>query len=153
MQSRIGAATFLLVLATTAVFGQANNPLVGAWERISQTDAQGKPVENPAPPAFVMFSASGYFSGVTVPSGRPKITKPVREMTKEELLARFDRVVARRGTYRIEGNKLLRHDVTNINPNIEGTDAVQLFRVEGDILVIGNADPKSKAEDTFRRVK
>jgi hypothetical protein len=153
MQSRIVAVALLVVVVATVVFAQANNPLVGAWERISQTDSTGKPSDPQPPPAFVMFSANGYFSGVTVPSGRPKITKPVREMTREELLARFERVVARRGTYRIEGNKLLRHDVTNINPNVEGTDAVQVFRIEGDILIIGNADPKSKAEDRFRRVK
>jgi hypothetical protein len=153
MHSRVVTAAFSIGLAGTIVFAQANNPLVGAWERISQTDAQGSPAKNPAPPAFVMFSANGYFSGVTVPSGRPKINKPVREMTREELLARFGQVVARRGTYRIEGNKLLRHDVTNINPDMEGVDSVQLFRIDGDILVIGNANPNSKAEDTFRRVK
>ena len=79
--------------------------------------------------------------------------KPVKDMTKEELVARFDNVIARRGTYKVEGNKLTRRDVVHTNPTTEGTDGVQTFRIEGDVLILGNTDPVNKGENRFRRVK
>ena len=130
---------------------QGGNALVGTWERVSQTNAEGAP--NPQPAAFLIFSANGHFSQTAAPSGRPKLTKPLQEMTREELLARFQGVQARRGTYRVAGNMLTRMDVTNVNPNQEGSEGVQQFRLEGDMLILSSTDPKSKAQARFRRVK
>src|SRR5262245_51287273 len=96
-----------------------------------------------------IFSANGYYSQTAIPPNRPKIEKPLTEMTKEELIARFQGVVARRGTYKIEGNKLTRRDMANTTPNLEGTDQVQVFRIEGDVLILGNTDPADKALDAM----
>lgn len=142
----------LFVVAITA-FAQANNPLVGTWERFSTTDAQGKPAQPQPPAAFLVFTGNGYFSQSAIPTGRPKINKPLKDMTKEELLARFANVLARRGTYKIDGNKLTRRDIAHTDPNQEGMDAIQTFRIEADVVILGNTDPANKTENRFRRVK
>jgi len=142
----------LLVLVPSLALAQ-NNPLVGAWERISDINAQGTQQQPPAPPAFLILSADGFFSQTAIPSGRPKVDKPLQELTKDELISRFNQVVGRRGTYTIVGNRLTRHDIANTNPSGEGGEQIQLFRIEGDLLILTTPDPASKAEVRFRRVK
>lgn len=132
---------------------QAQPSIVGAWERVSLVDAQGKTSQPPAPPAFLIFSADGFFSQSAVPAGRAKVSKPLAEMTKEELIARYSRMETRRGTYTISGNRLTRRNVTHGDPNQEGTEGVQLFRIEGDTLILSSADPKAKNEARFRRAR
>lgn len=144
------AAVVLSVAATHALRAQSGSPLVGAWERFSVINPQGTP-QPQAPPSFVIFSADGYFSQTAVTVGRPKIDKPLPELTREELLARFQNAQIRRGTYRVAGDRLTRIDVVNLDPNQEGSEQTQRFRIEGDVLVLNNLD--SKAEARFRRMK
>jgi hypothetical protein len=132
---------------------QADARLVGVWERVSLRDATGNTTQPPGPAAFLILSANGYFSQIAAPVGRAKIDKPVNELTKDELVARFSSVEARRGTYRIDGDRLSRRSEVHSNPNQEGTEQVQQFRLEGDILILSSTDPKSKGEARFRRVK
>jgi Lipocalin-like domain len=139
--------------ATVPALAEAQTSLVGAWERVSLVDGQGKPTQPPAPAAFVIFSADGFFSQSGVPAGRQKTDKPLDQMTKEELLQRFNRLETRRGTYTVAGNRLTRRNVTHGDPTQEGTEQTQLFRVEGDMLILSSADPKLKNEARFRRAK
>ena len=74
-------------------------------------------------------------------------------MTKEELIQRFNRLESRRGTYTISSNRLTRKNVANGDPNGEGTEQVQLFRIEGGVLILSSTDPKLKNEARFRRAK
>ena len=48
-------------------------------------------------------------------------------------------------------NTLTRRIVSHSNPNVEGTELVQEFRLAGDLLIL--TTPGSKAETRFRRVK
>jgi hypothetical protein len=139
--------------SSIAIFAQSGSGLVGTWERISLRGAEGQTTQPPAPAAFVVFTANGQWSQMAIPSGRPKVDKPVQGLTKEELVARFDRVEARRGTYNVAGTTLTRKNVVSGNPNQEGTDSVQSFRIEGDVLILSSTDPKLKNEARFRRVK
>jgi hypothetical protein len=139
--------TFLLIVQIAGA--QDPNRVVGAWERISLTDAKGvvaKPV-----PAFLIFSASGHFAQTVTPAGRPKVNKPLQDMTREELLARFQGLTARFGIYTVAGNKLTRKSITHVNPGAEGTDETQLFRIEGDVLILTTEG--EKGEVRFRRLK
>ena len=79
--------------------------------------------------------------------------KPLTEMTKEELVARFDRVSAGRGRYAISGNRLTRTQLSNINPAMEGREFVQMFRIVGDTLILSSVNPASKGEARFVRVR
>ena len=72
-------------------------------------------------------------------------------MTKEELLNRFQLLFAHHGTYAVSGNTLTRRTISHSNPNVEGTELVQEFRIEGDLLILTRAE--NKAEARFRRAK
>lgn len=150
---RLTRALAILVLAHTGVAGAQSSPLTGAWERVSLRDSTGTILQPPAPAAFAIASADGYFSQTAIPTGRPTIDKPLSDMTKEELLARFERVSASRGTYTISGNRLTRKSLSNINPALEGGELVQLFRIVGDTLILSSPNPASMGEARFVRVR
>jgi hypothetical protein len=139
----IRTLALVLLLGTTAGFAQNSNPLVGSWERIK--------ADPPALPAFLIFSNDGFFTMTILPADRPKSDKPLRELTKDELIVRYERLVARRGPYRIEGNRLIRNDAAHHNPNLVGRDVIDLWRIEGDTLIL--SDPKGKDNGWYRRAK
>lgn len=149
----VGVAVALLLGFTIALPAQTQTPLVGAWERISLLNAEGKATQPPSPAAFLVFTADGFFSQSAIPTGRSKVNKPLEQMTKEEVLQRFNRLEARRGTYTVTGNRLTRRNIAHGDPNQEGTEQVQLFRVDGSTLILSSSDPKSKGEARFRRAK
>jgi len=130
----------LLTFLCLPAMAQGTNPLVGTWERISllRGTTQGQP---PAAPEFLIISADGYFSESEIPEGREKVSKPLDQMTKEELVARYTRTAASRGTYTIQGNVLTRKHIADLNPGAEGSDQVRNFRFEGDILVLSAGGP------------
>jgi hypothetical protein len=101
--------------------------------------------------SHLVFSADGHFAQASNPSGREKLDKPVKEMTKEELLNRFEFVSSSYGDYSMAGDLLTRKSISNVNPNFEGTDFVQRFRFEGDLLILNST--KTKGEVRFRRLK
>jgi hypothetical protein len=148
---RVVLALACALFFTNALVAQSNNPLIGAWERTMLKNPQGQVTQPPLPPAFVIFSANGYFSQTAIPAGRPKLNKPVAEMTKDELVARFQNVEARRGTYKIDGKKLTRTDVSTANSVREGAEQIQLFRIEGDTLILSTEQGVDMA--WFKRVK
>jgi hypothetical protein len=130
----------LLLFSGLPAMSQSTNPLVGVWERISlmRGTTQGQP---PAAPEFLIISADGYFSESELPEGREKVNKPLDQMTKEELVDRFRRTAASRGTYTIQGNVLIRKHIADLNPSAEGSDQVRNFRFDGDILVLSAGGP------------
>ena len=133
---------------------QTPHPIVGAWERFAMKDSAGSDVTPLPPAAFTIYSADGFYSQTAIPTGRPKVTKPLAEYTKEELLARFTNAEARRGRYTISGNTLTRTYVSNLNPNNEaGPPQVQRFRIEGDVLILTSVSPGNRSEVKFRRAK
>ena len=147
----------VFVLVTLAAVGAARaqaQSVVGAWSRVSLKDSVGKAIQPPDPPAFAIFSANGFFSQSEIPAGRPKLNKELAAMTKEELLARFQRVGAWRGTYVVAGTTLTRKTTANVNPNEEGNELVQVMRFAGDTLVLTRVNPAvNKSEARFVRVR
>ncbi len=142
------------VIAHNATSAASNDKaFVGTWERFSSKDAEGRPVEERLVRSFLLFSADGHYSQTILPAGRDKLTKPVKEMTREELLNRFDGVGAHYGSYTIAGNKLTRKLITSTNPSSEGAEFAQTFRFEADTLILSSTTAGSKAEARFRRVK
>jgi len=134
-----------------SALAQNQNPLVGAWERVSAKNDEGVDVQPPVPAAFVIFSADGYFSQTVIPTGRNKLKKPFEDMTKDELLHRFRLLFAWFGTYTVSGNTLTRRIITHTDPNLEGIEFVQELRIDGDLLILTR--PGSKAEARFRRAQ
>ena len=130
----------LCTLLTLPVMAQGNNPLVGAWERISLSRG-GVESTPPPPPVFLVVSPDGYYCEAVLPEGRDKSGTPLNQMTKEELLARFSRTEASWGTYTITGNFFHRQHIMDLNPNAEGSNQDRNFHFEGDILVLTTGGP------------
>lgn len=147
----------VLAIATLMAVGAARSEaqsVVGAWTRISLKDSAGNQTQPPEPTAFVIFSGNGHFSQTEIPVGRPKLNKQLAAMTKDELLARFQDVVAWRGTYVVAGTTLTRKTVAHLNPNQEGNEHVQVIRFAGDTLVLTRVNASvNKAEARFVRVR
>src|SRR2546428_1822773 len=130
------ALPILIVGHAGLASAQGSAPLAGVWQRVSQKDSAGAAIQPPGPAAFAIYSANGYFSQSAIPTVRPKIDKPLAEMTKDELVSIFRDVVVWRGTYSTSGNKLTRKAVSHSNPNSEGRDVVQVFHITGDTLLL-----------------
>ena len=120
---------------------------------MSLRDSAGTLLQPPNPVAFAIYSANGYYAQIAIPTGRPTVEKPLSEMTREELLARFQRVTAVRGTYTVSGDRLTRKGIATLNPAAEGTEFVQVFRIVGDTLVLSSPNPASRGEARFVRVR
>lgn len=147
------ARLFVLVLATTGVARAQAPTVVGAWTRVSLRDSVGKAIQPPVAPAFVIFSANGYFSQTAIPAGRPPLNKELAAMSKGELLARFQHVDAWRGTYSIVGTRLTRKTIADVDPRGEGNEIVQVMRFAADTLILSRVNPADKAEARFVRVR
>jgi hypothetical protein len=151
--TRIMRACVVLGLASSSIAGAQAPAVTGVWTRLLLRDSTGKSIQPPSAPAFVIFSANGYFSQSDLPVGRPKVAKDLAAMTKDELLARFQNVDAWRGTYAISGNQLTRKTVADVDPNEEGSELVQVFRFAGDTLILTRPNPANKSEARFVRVR
>ena len=151
--NHLARALAILVLTQTGVAGAQSSALTGAWQRVLLRDSTGAMRQPPAPAAFAIYSANGYYSQSAIPTGRPTIDKPLTEMTKEELVARLDGVNAGWGSYTISGNRLTRKALSSVNPALEGRELIQLFRVVGDTLILSSTNLASKGEARFVRVR
>ena len=58
------------------------------------------------------------------------------------------RVPTRYGTYTVVGNRLTRNVVGALNPNNEGQQISDLFRIEGDTLVGWDPATRQKADSS-----
>ena len=140
--------------AISAASAPSQKAFVGTWERISNKDAEGKALEERLLPSNIIFAADGHYSQTAFPTGREKVAKPVKEMTREELVNRLDGVLSSYGTYTVTGNKLTRKVLQHLNPASQGTDIVQEFRLEGDTLTLKVvSDLLKNSETVYKRVK
>jgi hypothetical protein len=132
-----------LWLAANTWTQPAPNPLVGAWHNITS--------DPKFPQALLIFSADGYYAEVAVPPGRSMPKNDFDRRTREELMKQFGGVRASYGTWKAEGNKLIRLRLASEDPGIEGTQTVNDFRFEADILILTRQNGQSGGR--FRRMK
>lgn len=151
--TKLSRVLSVVVVTHTGIAAAQSSPLTGAWERVSLRDSAGAMIQPPTAVAFAIYSANGYFTQIAIPAGRAMSDKPVNDMTREELVARFQGVSALRGTYVISGNRLTRRTLASLNPAQEGRDLVQTFRIDGDTLILGSPNPASRAEAKFVRAR
>ncbi len=140
----------LLVFRVTAS-APHQKALVGTWERIALKDQDGQPLTGAAVASQLIFSADGHYAQVRNPPGRAKLNKPLQDMTKEELLNRFEGINCHAGTYALTGTKLTRKPLSHTNPSQEGDEIQQTCKFEGEVLIL--AGTTTKREARFRRVK
>ncbi len=147
--------TLTIMLAVNSTASAPNQKaFVGTWERISNKDGEGKALDERLLPSNLIFAADGHYSQTGFPTGRGKVTKPVKEMTREELVNRLDGVLSSYGTYTVTGNKLTRKVLQHLNPASQGTEIIQEFRLEGDTVTLKVvSDLLKNSETVYKRVK
>ena len=144
------------VLCALLAFASSSNaqphPLVGTWEEIDgRTGFDGGPGLRRA--NMLIVGPDGYYMTLALPPNRPKVNKPLTEMTREELLARFAEIHGNRGSYSISGDRWTTDRLASIDPNEEPRRIVRIFRIEGDVLTLTAADPAIKVQSRWRRLK
>jgi hypothetical protein len=128
------ALGILLVLPTPAQhLNFDTNPLIGTWERVSLL-RNSLSVQPPDAPLYLKFGADGYWSMMEMPDDRPKVNKPLEEMTKQELFARFDKVEGGWGYYIVKRDIVNRIHDEDISPGREGTQHIREYIFEDKIM-------------------
>jgi hypothetical protein len=95
---------------------------------------------------------------INIAKNRPRIDKPLGQLTNEEFGARFTGVQTVYGTYTVRGDRLTRSVVGALNPNNEGErltsqQVSSKFKIEGDTLILDRSGSWTRAEARFRRVR
>lgn len=155
------AVVFGLLGVTATALAQAPAPsppcsaprLVGTWERISLL-RNGLSVQPPDAPLFVKFSADGYWSMMETPDDRPKVDRPLSQLSAKELFARFDKVEGGQGTWTVksDGSVVTRRHLVNIAPGGENTNQDRLCWFEGDILALVGTGANRSPQARFKRL-
>ncbi len=89
-----------------------------------------------------------------MPDDRPKIDKPLDQVTAKELLSRFDKVEGGQGTWTVkaDGSVLTRRHLVNIAPGGEGTNQDRLCWFEGEILALVGTGANRSPQARFKRL-
>lgn len=127
--------------------------LVGTWERISLL-RNGLSAQPPDAPLFVKFGADGYWSMMEMPDDRPKVNKPLDQLSAKELFVRFDKVEGGQGTWTIkaDGSVVTRRHLVNIAPGGENSSQDRLCWFEGDILALVGTGANRSPQARFKRL-
>jgi hypothetical protein len=125
------------------------NPLVGTWERVSLL-RNSLSVQPPDAALYLKFNADGYWSMMEMPDGRPKVNKPLEEMTKEELFQRFDKVEGGWGYYLVKRDVVNRIHDEDISPGREGLQHIREYIFEDKIMNLAgtgaNRSPQARMQ-------
>jgi hypothetical protein len=124
--------------------------LVGTWERVSLL-RNALSVQPPDAPLFVKFSSDGHWSMMEMPD-RPKVEKPLEQLTEQELLTRFDKVEGGYGTWTLKGDVLTRRHLANIAPGGEGSNQDRTCIFEGEILALIGTGANRSPQARFKRL-
>ena len=127
----LSALLALPVVAQHAAFDV--NPLVGTWGRVSLL-RNSVSVQPPDAALYLKFNADGYWSMMEMPDDRPKVNKPLEEMTKEELFQRFDKVEGGWGYYLVKRDIVNRVHDEDISPGREGAQHIREYIFEDKIM-------------------
>ena len=154
MKTRMHVLGTVLAVATlipAIAHAQSRLPFEGAWEEISSVNPnRGGGAGNagregragaPATPSTTTPNAmrrtfvDGYYSLSNAADGRKVLTTPVPEMTKEQLLDRFQSLQVQDGTYEVMApNRILLRRRVSQFPQNHKTEQVMEWKVTGDQL-------------------
>jgi len=156
------------------VEAQNRLPFEGVWEEISSVnpnragganagregrEGRGNPSGSTTTPnAMRRTFIDGYYSLSNAAGGRKPLTKPVPEMTKEELLDRFQSLQVQDGTYEvIAPNRILIKRRVSQFPQNHNTEQVMEWKVTGEQLSLTIISDTGSAPvgqiSTYKRLK
>jgi hypothetical protein len=166
------AGALIASLALTAKSeAQTRLPFEGVWEEISSVNPnragganagrEGRaagPASTTTPNGMRRTFIDGYYSLSNAANGRKPLTKPVPEMTKEELLDRFQSLQVQDGTYEvIAPNRILIKRRVSQFPQNHSTEQVMEWKVTGDQLSLTIISDTGSAPvgqiSTYKRLK
>ena len=119
----------------------ANNPLVGAWELVSDSRV-----------AIAIFTGSHY-AFVGAPKDRRRSAG--NQATPDEALEALNACPALAGTYTVSGSRITQIRVANTRPNLSGRPAVVDYTIDGDTLTstgVSGGAAAPGAVNTWRRL-
>lgn len=167
----VAALTALLVL-TERSEAQNRLPFEGVWEEVSSVNPNRGGAANAGregrggargsttttPNAMRRTFIDGYYSLSNAAGGRQPLTKPVPEMTKEELLDRFQSLQVQDGTYEVvPPNRILIKRRVSQFPQNHNTEQVMEWKVTGDQLSLTIISDTGSAPvgqiSTYKRLK
>jgi len=183
MEKRMKNPTLMCVLAliaslvmTARTEAQNRLPFEGVWEEISSVNPNraggananagregregrgGGTASTTTPNGMRRTFIDGYYSLSNAANGRKVLTKPVPEMTKEELLDRFQSLQVQDGTYEvIAPNRILIKRRLSQFPQNHNTEQVMEWKVTGDQLSLTIISDTGSAPvgqiSTYKRLK
>ena len=118
----------------------ANNPLVGAWERVSDSSV-----------GVLIYTGSRY-AAVMAPKDRQRSSG--ERATPDEALEAIRSCQALAGTYTVSGSRLTHVRIANTRPELSGHTNVTDYTIDGDTLthtVVSGGAAASGSSLTFRR--
>ena len=118
----------------------ANNPLVGAWERVSDSSVG------------VLIYTGSHYAAVMAPKDRQRSSG--ERATPDEALEAIRSCQALAGTYTVSGSRLTHVRIANTRPELSGHTNVTDYTIDGDTLthtVVSGGAAASGSSLTFRR--
>jgi len=98
----------------------ANNPLVGAWERVSDSSVG------------VLIYTGSHYAAVMAPKDRQRSSG--ERATPDEALEALLTCPALSGTYTVSGSRISHARVANSRPNLSGRPNVVDYTIDGDTM-------------------
>ena len=127
----------VLTLTATTVYGQAKNPLIGAWKVTEITNPDSPPLTNPQ--AGLYLFTEKHYSAVRLNGAKPLPTYPSNDVaTDADKVAVFNILYMNTGGYTVSGNRL------TLSPTVAksafamapGRTLEYEFTVKGDTLTL-----------------
>ena len=148
------AGSMLLMFAGIAGGQEDRDRMAGVWEMVSSKNLSTGATAQPGNIAIGMRAIylEGHFVQFAAARDRAKLEQSPAEMTREQLLDRFQ-VAGLFGTYAVKGNLLSRRIIAAANPLAEGNELTGEYRLEENTLVIVRPNgTQQKVEERWRRL-
>lgn len=128
--------TWIVMTAAWAYSEQQNHtsPLKGAWRVTEVLEHPLGATTSPFPGLYIFTER--HFSMIAVMGTKPRPRyESDAKATDAEKLATFDPLIARSGTYRVEGNRFVAENVVAKNEFVMGRTSSAEFTIDGDTML------------------
>jgi hypothetical protein len=113
---------------------------ITSWKRKVATTGEKMDAVGPDPIGYLNYGSDGRFYALVVSRNRP--TPASLPPSETENVRLFDSMLADAGKYTVDHEKTVHHVDASWNQAWTGTDQVCFYKLEGDKLTIGSAQPK-----------
>lgn len=154
MKKLVRAVCLTAVACALAAPAWAQHPLSGSWELYSQKEngEEKHTTSHPAHRLIMVFDAEGHLAWLNIPANRPKMTKKMEDMSREELLGEFRGVGGGFVSCVFAGDRITFKEGVSIRTE-EDDDPGYTFQVDGDVLTFRQEHKGDKIEIRYRRLK